>query len=183
MMRVLPNSSIRHSGFMAWHAERAVFRPDRGSDPTMSPAGGELRGWMCYCRRKVQRRASFPNAPHYLIVLYPPPSLRDTSASGGYWRRNDIIAGFIQFCKRSKSFVEYVFLKDSKTLPQTLFLFLRKPCQILVPVLFENAVKINWFRFHAVYTESITGIIPSASRECSAYQFRCASLSELKFHE
>jgi len=27
-----------------------------------------------------------------------------------------------------------------------------------------------------------TGIIPSASRDCSTYQFRCTTLSELEFH-
>jgi len=42
-----------------------------------------------------------------------------------------------------KSFVEDVFLKDSKTLSQMLFLFLRKPRQILMPVFFEDAVKMN----------------------------------------
>jgi hypothetical protein len=29
----------------------------------------------------------------------------------------------------------------------------------------------------------LRGIIPSASRDCSTYQFRCAALSELEFHE
>jgi hypothetical protein len=29
----------------------------------------------------------------------------------------------------------------------------------------------------------LRGIIPSAKRDCSTYQFRCASLSELEFHE
>jgi hypothetical protein len=39
-----------------------------------------------------------------------------------------------------KSFVEDVFFKDGKSLPQMLFLLLREPGQILVPVFFENAV-------------------------------------------
>jgi hypothetical protein len=29
---------------------------------------------------------------------------------------------------------------------------------------------------------SLMGIIPSAMRDCSTYQFRCAVLSELEFH-
>ena len=29
----------------------------------------------------------------------------------------------------------------------------------------------------------ITGIYPSAARDCSTYQFRCASLSELEFQQ
>jgi hypothetical protein len=42
-----------------------------------------------------------------------------------------------------KSFIEDVFLKDSKALSQLLFLFLRKRRQILIPVLFEDSVKMN----------------------------------------
>jgi hypothetical protein len=42
-----------------------------------------------------------------------------------------------------KSFVKDVFLKNSKALSQMLFLLLREPCQILQPVLSEDAVIIN----------------------------------------
>jgi len=50
-----------------------------------------------------------------------------------------------------KSFIKDVFLKDSKALSQLLFLFLRKPRQILMPALFEDTVKMNWFRLNTVY--------------------------------
>jgi len=42
-----------------------------------------------------------------------------------------------------KSFIEYVFLKNSKALSQLFFLFFRKASQILMPMLFEDAVKMN----------------------------------------
>ena len=38
-------------------------------------------------------------------------------------------------------------------------------------------------RFGNRFRSKLPGIIPSASRDCSTYQFRCASLSELEFHE
>ena len=42
-----------------------------------------------------------------------------------------------------KPLIEDVFLKDGKALSQLLFLFLRKPRQILMPALFEDTVKMN----------------------------------------
>jgi hypothetical protein len=42
-----------------------------------------------------------------------------------------------------KSFIEYVFLENGKALSQLFFLFFRKTSQILMPMLFEDAVKMN----------------------------------------
>jgi hypothetical protein len=44
---------------------------------------------------------------------------------------------------RFKSFIEDVFLEDSKALPQMLFLLLRETRQILKPVFFEGSVIMN----------------------------------------
>jgi len=33
------------------------------------------------------------------------------------------------------------------------------------------------------FFSKLLGIIPSASRDCSTYQFRCAALSELEFQQ
>jgi hypothetical protein len=37
--------------------------------------------------------------------------------------------------------------------------------------------------FGSRFRSKLRSIIPSALRDCSTYQFRCASLSELEFHE
>jgi hypothetical protein len=37
-------------------------------------------------------------------------------------------------------------------------------------------------RLENINVTSLMGIIPSAMRDCSTYQFRCAVLSELEFH-
>ena len=72
-----------------------------------SPAhAGGIKGVDVLMYRNFHSRARFPNAPHYFGLLggqslqYPPPSLRDTSASGGhgngtayiYYQSNDFIS-------------------------------------------------------------------------------------------
>ena len=42
-----------------------------------------------------------------------------------------------------KSLIEDVFLKDGKALSQLFFLLFRKTSQILMPMFFEDAVKVN----------------------------------------
>jgi len=69
-------------------ADLAVFRSARESILTVSPAGGGLRGWtiivtmMFICYR--------------LEAVFPPPSLRDTSAGGGQYMRGITNKGVVQ---------------------------------------------------------------------------------------
>ncbi len=48
---------------------------------------------------------------------------------------------------------------------------------------FENSLLGTYTELMKIGVSRTTGMLPSALRDCSTNQFRCAMLSELEFHE
>ena len=54
---------------------------------------------------------------------------------------------------------------------------------VLAAAVAAAAGPVEIFNHECEPQSKLMGIIPSASRDCSTYQFRCAALSELEFQQ